>query len=58
MKDAATHETPTWLAKLTPVQMAWRDQEIGEGRDPDPYIRAEIGGAGQYAGERATKSNS
>lgn len=43
-----TDETPPWLHLLEPMQLAWREKEIGKGRDPDPYIEKQLLEAGVW----------
>lgn len=37
---------PPWLHLLTPLQAGWREKQILNGRDPDPYIEQQLKEAG------------
>ena len=44
-----TDDTPApWLHLLTPLDAAWREKEIGKGRNPDPYIEKQLRKAGVW----------
>lgn len=39
---------PPWLHLLDTMQRAWRDKQIGKGRDPDSYIEGQLREAGVW----------
>jgi hypothetical protein len=49
MKD---REGPPWLYLLEPMDLGWREKEIGKGRDPDPYIEKKLREAGVWPPKR------
>lgn len=43
-----SNSNPPWLFLLEPMQKAWREKEIGKGRNPDPYIEQKLKEAGVW----------
>jgi hypothetical protein len=41
-------EPPPWISLLTPMQVAWRENELLKGREPDSYIEERLREAGQW----------
>jgi hypothetical protein len=49
--------SPPWLHKLEPIWQAWREKEIGKGRDPDPYIEKKLIEAGVWPPQKDKSDN-
>jgi hypothetical protein len=41
-------DAPPWLHLLTPLDMGWREKELGKGRNPDPHIEKQLREAGVW----------
>lgn len=39
---------PPWLFLLSPMQKAWREDQLLKGRDPDAYIEQQLIEAGKW----------
>jgi hypothetical protein len=50
-EDTVDPNGPPWLYLLTPLQQAWRETQILEGRDPDAYIEMQLVDAGKWPPE-------
>jgi len=49
--------TPPWLHLLTQLDRGWREKELGKGRNPDPYIEAQLREAGKWPPVGESKGN-
>lgn len=41
-------DNPLWLHLLSPMDRAWRDKQLGKGRDPDCHIEQQLREAGEW----------